>query len=121
MKATSAPLLTIPAKRVTCKAASKKRDASTDGTMPKSRKSTRLANRSTRDMTMEEQATALLMKKCNFLEKKQQPDDQAKIMFCSLFANPMPRKEVTQYRTMFNLEEAGGTNILSAVAVHSEG
>ncbi|RLM98075.1 hypothetical protein C2845_PM06G20220 [Panicum miliaceum] len=90
MKATSAPLLTTPAKKVTCKVASKKADASTDGTMPKSRKSTRLANRPIGDMTMEEQATTLLMKKCNFLEKKQKPDDQAKIMFCSSFADPMP-------------------------------
>jgi hypothetical protein len=120
MKATSAPLLTTPAKKVTCKATSKKANASTDGTMSKSRKSTRVANRQTGDMTMEEQATALLMKKCNFLEKKK-PEDQAKIMFCSSFVDPMLQKVVTQYRTMFNLEEAGGTDILSVVAVHAEG
>ena len=66
---------------------------------------------------MEEQATTLLMKKCNFLDKKQNPDVKQKTLFCSSFADPLPRGDVTQYRTMFNLEESDGADILSAVAV----
>lgn len=120
MKAINAPILTTPATKVPCKANSKKASASMDTDLSNSRKSKRLANRLIGELTMEEQATALLMKKCNFLDKKQKPDAQQKTLFCSSFADPLPQKEVTQYRTMFNLEEADGTDIRSAVAVHAD-
>ena len=71
-------------------------------------------------MTVQEHATALLMKKCTFLEKTQKPDNQGKTFFYSSFADLMPQKDVTQYRTLFNLEEIDGADILSAIALHAD-
>jgi len=113
MKPISDPLLSTPVKMSTSKTASTNKTAKEDGTVAKSRKSTRLANRATSEMTMEEQATALLMKKCNFLEKKQKPDEQAKEVFCNTFITPLPQSEVTEYRTLFNLEDGNGLTALT--------
>ena len=71
-------------------------------------------------MTVQEHATALLMKKCTFLEKTQKPDNQGKTLFYSSFADLMPQKDVTQYRMLFNLEETDGADILSAIALHAD-
>jgi len=73
-KAIRAPILTAPVAVRQCMTPTKKIAAAVETDMNSSRKSKRLANKQSGDMTMEEQATALHMKKCNFLDKKKKPD-----------------------------------------------
>ena len=68
---------------------------------------------------MEEQATALLMKKSSFLERAQKPGHWAAEDIGNKFAVPLPDEEVTEYREIFGLScgVGEGTDALRAVAV----
>ena len=106
-------LLATPIKQAETASARKKA-----GTLVQSsRKSTRLANKPASGLTMEEQATALLIKKSSFLDESQLASAQKADVFCSKFADPMPDESVTGYRVFFGIENGAGTDSLSAVAV----
>jgi hypothetical protein len=108
-------LLCTPAKQVTAKTSGK------GGTsLQASRRSTRLANRPASDLTMEEQATALLIKRSSFLDCKQMASPNCAEVFCSKFADPMPDDTVGGYREFFGIDNVSGTDSLSAVAVHAD-
>ncbi|RLN25489.1 hypothetical protein C2845_PM07G06020 [Panicum miliaceum] len=109
-------LLCTPAKLVTTKSTGKK-----GGTpLQASRKSTRLANRPASDLTMKEQATALLIKKSSFLDCKQMASPNCAEVFCSKFADPMPDDTVGGYREVFGIDMVSGADSLSVVAVHAD-
>lgn len=54
-------------------------------TTPSSRKSARIANKGKTTLTMEEQATALLMKKTGFLKGNKAPDSATQLKFSTQF------------------------------------
>ena len=90
-------------------------------TIPASvRRSTRIANRTKSDLTMEQQATVLLMRKCGVLQQDQQPDQEAKEHFSGQFSEPMVPDTVINYREVFGLPLDEGTDSLSALAIHAE-
>ena len=94
------------------------KEAQTD--LKSQRKSRRLANRPKSNLTMEEQATMLLMKKCGTLAEvgTVSKEDQAK--FREEFVEPLKTVSVSGYRDMFGLSVVDGSNPLSALAVEAE-
>jgi len=84
------------------------------------RKSTRIANRPKTRLTVEEQATQLLMKKCGLLEADVVPVEKAKGMFCEKFVDHMEPGFVTGLRDMFGISREDGSNPLQALAVEAE-
>lgn len=84
------------------------------------RKSTRIANRPKTGLTMEEQATQLLMKKCGLLEADAVPVEKAKEVFCEKFVDHMESGFVTGLRDMFGISGDDGSNPLQALAVEAE-
>jgi len=100
-------LLATPIKQAETASARKKA-----GTLVQSsRKITRLANKLASGLTMEEQATALLIKKSSFLDESQLASAQKADVFCSKFADPMPDESVTGYRVFFGIENGAGTDL----------
>ena len=120
-KMLNAPLLTTPYK---CNGGGGDRlgDASNkkEAALQASRKSTRLANRPATTMTIEEQATALLMKKTAFLANAQPSGTWGATEIGNKFVEPLPDEEVTEYRDIFGLSMGEGTDALCAVAVTAD-
>ena len=84
------------------------------------RKSIHIANWPKTGLTMEEQATQLLMKKCSLLEADVVPVEKAKGMFCEKFVDRMEPGFVTGLRDMFGISREDGSNPLQALAVEAE-
>jgi len=84
------------------------------------RRSTRLAKRPNSDLPVEQQATALLMKKCGLLQHNQKPSQAAREQFQTQFVNPMVDETIRSYRETFDLPMEEGTDSLSALVIHAE-
>lgn len=82
---------------------------------PSSRKSARIASKGKNDMTMEEQATALLMKKCGLLQENKLPDSPTRTKFSTQFTEPIEQETVGNLREAFGLADDLGT-----IALHAE-
>ena len=80
------------------------------------RRSERLANKPKCNLTMEEQATKLLMKKIGTLDAQQDGIDK----FAQEFTRPIQTETVKGYRELFGLPEAGELDILNEVALEAE-
>ena len=91
-----------------------------DTTAKAMRKSNRLANRPATTLYVEQQATALLMKKSSFLDIKQAEGIKGVELFCSKLADPMPNTCVDGYREFFGIVDGTGPDVLSTVAVHAD-
>jgi len=71
------------------------------------RKSLRLANKAKTNLTMEEQATQLLMKKCGVLEPDQVAEEKHHGKFRAQFVDPLQIDTVGGMREMFGLNSEG--------------
>jgi hypothetical protein len=69
---------------------------------------------------MEQQATALLMKKCGLLEEKEVMEPAKEEKFRTQFVAPMQDDSATNYRDMFGLQIVEGTDSLSAIGIHAD-
>lgn len=70
---------------------------------PASRKSARIASRGANTQTIEEQATALLMKKSGFLQQGKTPDPKTSEKFRDQFVVPLEQQVVGELREAFGL------------------
>ena len=86
------------------------------------RKSLRLANKPKTNLTMEEQATQLLMKKCGVLEPDQVAEEKHHGKFRAQFVDPLQIDTVGGMREMFGLNSEGvdGPDLLGSVALDAE-
>ena len=91
-----------------------------ESSMQKGRRSTRLANKPKSALSMEQQATSLLMRKCGLLEEKEVMDSTKEAKFRTQFVDPMLGETETKYRDMFGLQNVEGTDGLSAIAIHAD-
>jgi len=71
-------------------------------------------------MTIEEQATPLLMKETAFLANAQPSGTWGATEIGNKFAEPLPDEKVTEYRNIFGLSMGEGTDALCAVAVTAD-
>jgi len=69
---------------------------------------------------MEQQATALLMKKCGTLNEDGVPDQTTMAQFTTQFVAPLVDDTVSNYREVFGLPEEGGVNTFAALAINAE-
>lgn len=83
------------------------------------RKSSRLANKPKSNLTMAEQATQLLMKKCGVLVDDKVADEKDNGKFRTKFVVPMEAAVVNGLRDTFGLD-GEGNGPLSAVAIDAE-
>ena len=84
------------------------------------RRSKRLAGRPKTDLTIELQATALLMKKCGILPEDKLPDQGVEEEFRNQFVEPLVDGTVTNYREAFGLPTGEGADSFSAIVIHAE-
>lgn len=84
------------------------------------RKSKRLACKPKSDLTIEQQATALLMKKCGILSESERKRAATIEEFTEQFIGHMENDMVTGYRDLFGLPKEGGADPLGAIAIHAE-
>lgn len=91
-------------------------DSSNNEVTDSKRRSGRLANKPKSNLTMEQQATQLLMKKCGTLEGEQAGIEE----FAHEFIAPIQNVTVKGYRGLFGLPEAGEADILHEVAVEAD-
>jgi len=91
-----------------------------ESSMQKGRRSTRLANKPKSALSKEQQATALLMRKCGLLEEKEVMDSTKEAKFRTQFVEPMLGETETKYRDMFGLQNVEGTDGLNAIAIHAD-
>lgn len=105
------PLLPTPAK----KKATRKKDVSASAQPLSQRHSIRLANKPKTNLTMEEQATALLMKKSGVLFEGPKPDEAAKAEFGEQFITSLQDGPIDDYNDLFGLDDSGGVTAPLAV------
>ena len=86
----------------------------------KERRSILLANKPKSALNMEQQATALLMKKCGLLKETEALDQGKEEEFRNQFVDPIQEGTVTSYWEAFGLQLAGGTDYFSAIVLHAE-
>lgn len=84
------------------------------------RRSTRIASKPKSDLTMEQQATALLMRKCGVLAEGATPDKATEAAFQTRFVEPMVTDTISSYRETFGLPEEGGVDALAALVINAE-
>lgn len=72
------------------------------------------------NMTMEEQATALLMKKSGCLEENEVPNVAVKTKFTTQFVQKLRDPIVGGFREMFGLDEGNDAEVFSAIAMEAE-
>ncbi|RLN23877.1 hypothetical protein C2845_PM07G31260 [Panicum miliaceum] len=118
-KALPTPLLQTPAPPAR-KVRGMDRETQSEAEAKGKRKSTRLANKPKSNLTMEEQATWLLMKKCGTLDDIGPVSSEEKSRFREEFVEPLAPASVSGYRGMFGLDATDGSNPLSALAVEAE-
>ena len=113
----------VEEKTVRCKAKGKENaEAGKNGPSDSMRKSLRLANKPKTNLTMEEQATQLLMKKCGVLEPDQVAEEKHHGKFRAQFVDPLQIDTVGGMREMFGLNSEGvdGPDLLGSVALDAE-
>ena len=84
------------------------------------RRSERLANKPKTGLTIEEQATQLLIKKSGVLDMEMESTQTAKEKFITQFTAPLMNPTVGGFRDCFGLPEAGDSDALNAVAIDAE-
>ena len=84
------------------------------------RRSTRLASRPKSDLTIEQQATALLMKKCGTFGEEGEPNQATREDFTAQFVAPLEKDAVSHYRDVFGLPEGEGADKFAAIAINAE-
>ena len=84
------------------------------------RRSTRLANRPKSDLTMEQQATALLMKKCGTLNEDGVPDQTTMAQFTTQFVAPLVDDTVQTTGKCLGCRRKEGSNTFAALAINAE-
>ena len=84
------------------------------------RKSTRLASRPKSNLTMEQQATTLLMKKCGIFEGQNSNEAPSVQKLSEQFAGTLREDTFTEYREMFGLPAEDDTDYLGAIAIHAD-
>ena len=84
------------------------------------RRSRRLANKPKSDLTMEVQATALLMKKCGATEGGQHQHTTMVEEFTETFVEPLVDDTVSGYREMFGLQNDEGADPFGTIAIHAD-
>lgn len=77
-----------------------------------------MANKPKTDLTMEQQATTILMKKCGIIEGSQ-PTAADEGKFRERFVDPMKDEAVDNIREYLGMQE-GGSDTFSAVAIHAD-
>ena len=103
-----------------------KRDAddsqlqTTQPTRESKRRSTRLANKPKSDLTLEQQATILLMKKCGTFEGQNDKEPPTVEKITDQFVGPLKEDTVSEYRVLFGLPEEGDADSYGAIAIHAE-
>uniref|UniRef100_A0A0A9CBA9 Uncharacterized protein n=1 Tax=Arundo donax TaxID=35708 RepID=A0A0A9CBA9_ARUDO len=80
------------------------RDTDKDTDKDTQRKSARLASKPKTRLTVEQQATALLIKKTGFLSQDEELDANAHSRFRAQFTQPLSSKTIKNYRIMFGME-----------------
>ncbi|WVZ95314.1 hypothetical protein U9M48_041096 [Paspalum notatum var. saurae] len=108
----AAVLPTPPAKPSKCSRVSNKNAKPT-------RSSARLASKPKTNLTMEEQATALLMKRSGIISEQAIPDEQDHSSFRALFVNHLNGETVDSYRDLFSLGEDGSDPLAPLAAFSS--
>lgn len=71
-------------------------------------KNERLANKPKTVLSMQEQATQLLMNKCGILDDKKKPGEADRLNFSVQFTEPLIDKTVEGFRETFGLNELQG-------------
>ena len=84
------------------------------------RKSIRIANKPKIDLTMEQQATVLLMKKCGLVDDGDPMVKDKIAKFPEQFAGKLKEDAVGGYRDLFGLDNVGSADALSALAIHAD-
>ncbi|KAG2635962.1 hypothetical protein PVAP13_2NG370400 [Panicum virgatum] len=84
------------------------------------RRSKRLASKPPTNLTLEEQATALLIKKSGIVCAFKKPSEQDKHRFHSKFVDNLEGEMVTGMRDMFGLPEGGAMDILAPLIIDAE-
>lgn len=87
---------------------------------PASRKSARIASKKKPDLTMEEQATALLMRKCGLLDENKIPNSETHNKFRAHFIEPLEQQTVGNVRETFGISEGNGADVLGVIAINAE-
>jgi hypothetical protein len=82
--------------------------------------SKRLASKPPTNLTLEEQATALLIKKSGIVCAFKKPSEQDKHRFHSKFVDNLEGEMVTGMRDMFGLPEGGAMDILAPLIIDAE-
>jgi hypothetical protein len=104
-------LLTTPSAAKPSQKGKENVPGATPSVQESSRRSARLASKSKSDLTMEEQATLLLMKKCGTLGSGEEA-------FVASFVDPLSQGTVKDLRETFDLDEPGSDR-LGAVALEA--
>lgn len=113
------PLLTTPyLKTVLGKTRTKK--ANTEANSEPQRKSTRIANKPKTNLSMEAQATQLLMKKSGMWDEDPVPSHAAQEKFTHQFVSPLKNVAVKGFCENFGIGGADGADPLSAIAIEAE-
>ncbi|RLN32966.1 hypothetical protein C2845_PM03G26320 [Panicum miliaceum] len=84
------------------------------------RKSERVASRPKKDLTMEQQATLLLTKKCGELEEENRTVAEKIATFPERLTGPLDDDTVGGYRDLFGLKSEGCADAISALAIHAD-
>ena len=84
------------------------------------RKSTRLASKPRSGLTMEQQATALLLKKCGAADDAAGPAHVAQTTLATKFVAPIVKDTVSNYRDLFGLPEGDGADKFAAITIDAE-
>ena len=69
---------------------------------------------------MEQQATALLMKKCGIFEGQNSNEAPSVQKLSEQFMGTLREDTFTEYREMFGLPAEDGTDYLGAIAIHAD-
>ncbi|RLN38860.1 hypothetical protein C2845_PM01G27360 [Panicum miliaceum] len=108
------PILDTPPAKKVCS------DKQVSAPQDSKRRSTRLANKPKSDLTAEQQATALLMKKCGALGETSKQGSATVEEFTKQFVGPLQDDTVSGCRELFGLPDEEGADPLSAIAIHAE-
>lgn len=121
------PVLQTPVAKLRATSAAKKRmdtlipqKENLGSTTRSERRSSRLANKPRSNLSVEEQATALLIKKCGLAENITTPTVANQNKLHTQFVGPLEANVVGGLRDMFGLSEEGAPDKLGALLIDAE-
>ena len=121
------PVLQTPVAKLRATSAAKKRmdtlipqKENLGSTTRSERRSLRLANKPRSNLSVEEQATALLIKKCGLAENITTPTAADQNKLHTQFVGPLEANVVGGMRDMFGLSEEGAPDKLGALLIDAE-